>query len=144
MNRLPLIISAGAVAAAAAVTPAVIGLTGNPSFSQQVPVRVPAHASVVTFPTTTRSPDARERHDHRGGAGRRHRDDTNQPQGEPVGTPSTSARVHEPEPGDDRLGGRGGSSGRRDSGSGSSQRSDAARGHDRDRVEGGRRGRHDG
>src|SRR6476469_7082251 len=51
MIRLPLILTAAAAAAAAAVTPAVVGLIGNPSFSERLPVHVPAHASAPTFPT---------------------------------------------------------------------------------------------
>lgn len=63
MNRLPLFLAAG-VAAAAAATPAIIGLAGNPSFSEQLPVRVPAHASVASFhdsPGSTGSAAAFER-----------------------------------------------------------------------------------
>lgn len=47
--RLPLLLGAGLAAAAAAVTPAIIGMTNNASFSEQLPVRLPAHASVAKF-----------------------------------------------------------------------------------------------
>lgn len=44
MKRLLLIIVSFLAAAAAIVVPAVMGLAGNPSFSHQLPVRVPSQA----------------------------------------------------------------------------------------------------
>lgn len=93
MIRLPLLIAAGAVATALAVTPAVAGLTDNPSFSQQVPVRVPEHARIATFPAATESPE---------GAG--HRDSRHEAQ-----RPGRSPQRSDVEPGDDRRRGEGGS-----------------------------------
>jgi hypothetical protein len=50
MKRLPFVGGAAVVAAGAlASIPAVLGLAGNPSFSQQVPVRAPQHARVVVL-----------------------------------------------------------------------------------------------
>lgn len=46
MIRLPLIVAAVA-GAAAAVVPAILGLNGNPSFSEQLPVRPPAHVKSI-------------------------------------------------------------------------------------------------
>lgn len=92
--------AAVACAAALASIPAVLGLAGNPSFSQQVPVRPPQHARVLvlhdseapravpsrmpstaTSAATTRSDDdARgdddaDRDDRRGRRGRGHAED---------------------------------------------------------------------
>jgi hypothetical protein len=50
MKRLPIVGGAAVVAAGAlAAIPAVLGLAGNPSFSQQVPVRPPQHARVLVL-----------------------------------------------------------------------------------------------
>ena len=51
MVRLPLLLTAAAAAVAAAVTPAIAGLTGNPSFSEQLPVSVPSRATSPSFPS---------------------------------------------------------------------------------------------
>lgn len=110
MIRLPLIIAGSLVAAAAAVAPAVVGLTDNPSFSHQVPVRVPAHATVATFPTATPSTDGRERNIRRGETESRHRDDPNRRPSATPEVPVSFPRRSEPEPGDDR--GRGTDDGR--------------------------------
>ncbi len=48
MKRI-LIISAIVAGAGAVAAPAVAGLSGNPSFSHDVPVRVPAEARIVQF-----------------------------------------------------------------------------------------------
>lgn len=93
MIRLPLLIAAGAIATAAAVTPAVAGLSDNPSFSKQVPVRVPEHARIATFPTAGASPDGNERPGDRYGARGR----------------KASPHRSDIEPGDDRGRGEGGS-----------------------------------
>lgn len=121
MIRLPLIIAAGAVATAAAVIPAVAGLTGNPSFTQHVPVRVPAHASIATFPTGD--------------------------VGGPLASPRRSAsRVgddgspgREPEAGDDRGQERAGARGR-DDGAARSERSASASVDDRGQDDSGSHG----
>ena len=103
MIRLPLIIAGGVVAAAAAVTPAVVGLSANPSFSQQVPVRVPAHATVAAFPTATASAGRHERTSHRLGNDARRRGDSNRPGNEPGDDRGRGQRA---ERGDDRGRGR--------------------------------------
>jgi hypothetical protein len=51
MPRIPRLIIIGATATIAAV-PAVIGLAGNPSFSQSVPVRTPPQVQVASRATT--------------------------------------------------------------------------------------------
>ena len=48
MNRIVLAV-AGAAAACAAAVPAVLGLSGNPSFSQHIAVPVPSKAHLVQF-----------------------------------------------------------------------------------------------
>lgn len=58
MNRL-LIAVATATAACAAAVPAVLGLSGNPSFSQHIPVPVPSRAQVVQFDDRGRIADDR-------------------------------------------------------------------------------------
>jgi hypothetical protein len=109
--RVPLIIAAGVAAAAAAMTPAIAGLNGNPSFSEHLPVRLPSHARAVQFSSTGPS-----------GAGR----------AEPLAVRSSAVRAAEPgddsprsrshaasesretEPGDDRGRNGGGSRGGHD------------------------------
>jgi hypothetical protein len=49
MKRLALIIAGVVVAGGAAATPAVAGLAGNPSFSHEIPVRVPSAAKTPSF-----------------------------------------------------------------------------------------------
>ena len=96
MIRATLLMTTGASAIAAVVTPVIIGLNTDPSFSQRLPVRVPAHASAPSFPddpiasaTSRREP---EPGDDRGG------------------------RSHEAEPGDDSGGSGGGTEPGDDSG----------------------------
>ncbi len=110
MIRLPLILTAAAAAAAVAVTPAIVGLTDNPSFSERLPVHVPAHASLATFPsqsvaassfTREREPgdDSRsDSHSRRGDDGTRRED---RRPGGPTATTLPSSVSREPEPGDD-------------------------------------------
>jgi hypothetical protein len=89
-----IMIAVGAAAGACAIAvPAAVGLSGTPTFSQRIPVRVPTSAQVITYDDHGRTVAA---HD----AG----DDSPR-----SGTPSTSAEPsrsahsrHEPEPGDDR------------------------------------------
>ncbi len=120
MKRL-LLISAGVLAAGGvAAAPAVAGLTHNPSFSHQIPIRVPTqvqlpqladdHGTDVTSPTSTSRPvRSPEPGDDRGGDTRH---------AEPGDDRGSSA--HESEPGDDR----GGNSGPGGSGRGGSGRDD--------------------
>ena len=106
MIRLPLLLAGGVAAAAAAVTPAIVGLANNSSFSEQLPVRVPAHASVAKFQPMARSAvrsrsTAREREpsDDRNLHGEREsREDRVHTPTKPV-----SSR-HEPERGEHRVG----------------------------------------
>lgn len=50
MRRLIIIAIAAVAAGGIAVTPALAGLHGNPSFSQQIPVPAPSQAKQPTFP----------------------------------------------------------------------------------------------
>jgi hypothetical protein len=89
-----------AVAIVAAIVPAVVGLSGNASFAQSVPVRVPSQAQLVVD-------------DH---GGRRGSDSVTS---EPTSTSSESSRSSDSSPsatrtseaGDDKGGGRGRSGG---------------------------------
>lgn len=101
MIRLPLIIAGGAAAAAVAVIPAAVGLTGNPSFSQQVPVRIPAHAKIASFPAAPALPDW---HVHGTVLDETEpsRNDRHRTPNELVRTRLASPGRSEPEPGDDR------------------------------------------
>ena len=81
MKRLALIIAGVAVAGAAAATPAVAGLAGNPSFSHEIPVPVPSGA---------KAPLLTDDHSRDGAT-----------------TPASAAATRHAEPGDDR-GGHGG------------------------------------
>jgi uncharacterized membrane protein YgcG len=56
-NRL-LVLVAGAAGACAVAVPLVLGLSGNPSFSQRIPVRVPSAAHLVEFDDRGRVVDA--------------------------------------------------------------------------------------
>ena len=49
MKRLVLIIAGVAVAGSVAATPAIAGLTGNPSFSHEIPVPAPSAAKTPLF-----------------------------------------------------------------------------------------------
>jgi hypothetical protein len=115
-------VAAGAVAA----VPAILGVVGNPSFSQQIPVRVPsqvAHISEVGA-QSSQTPSTPTR-------------------------PPTRRAIRSPEPGDDHGGARsaehgggddGGSSGRGSSGSGGGRTSGSdggGRGPSRDGPSGG-------
>ena len=65
----------GAVAVVAAGAPATVGLAGNSSFSQAVPVRTPEHAtSAHAAGATSPRPVGTARDDHSGRVGRRRRD----------------------------------------------------------------------
>jgi hypothetical protein len=112
VNRL-LIVSAVAAAGCVAAVPAVAGLAGNPSFSHQVPVRVPSQAQVVQFDghgtvvglaaATSSSPTSRhaEPGDDRGGL--RTTTSVQPTDDNDVDSPAaTSTTSPEPEPGDDR------------------------------------------
>jgi hypothetical protein len=130
----------GGAAIVLAVTPAVIGLWSNPSFSATVPVRVPASGQIV-LPTP--SPSASD--DHGGDTPRDQRtepgDDRDANGGTPSPSPSPSAtrgddhggdtpRDQRTEPGDDRRSGgdRGGHGGDDDrSGHGGGKGSDDGR-----------------
>lgn len=87
MNRILLFTGIAAAACIAAAAPAVAGLSGNPSFSHDVPVRVPSRAQLVQFDDHGLVRGAEDRTDVRAGT--------------PRGTP-TAARRGEPEPGVDR------------------------------------------
>jgi len=50
VRRLVIIAVAAVAAGGIAVTPALAGLHGNPSFSQQIPVPAPSQAKQVSFP----------------------------------------------------------------------------------------------
>jgi hypothetical protein len=108
----------------AALVPAAGGLWGNASFSQAVPVRVPASAQVVT--PTVPSPATATADDHGGDTPRDQRtepgddrdDRSTTSTGVPSGTRTTEAgddhggdtpRDERTEPGDDRDSGSGGS-----------------------------------
>ncbi|GAA2164959.1 hypothetical protein [Pedococcus bigeumensis] len=130
------------VALLAALVPAAVGLWGNASFSQAVPVRVPASAEVVT--ASTPAPGATTTTDDHGGDTPRDqrtepgddRDDhsaTATSTSRPSGTRTTEAgddhggrtpRDQRTEPGDDRDSGSGGSGSDDSSGSGSGGGSD--------------------
>ena len=88
-----LVVIGTAAGACAIAVPAALGLAGNPSFSQRIPVRVPSSAHLVT--ADDHGSDAAEaihRHKGRHEATRRHDDPTT----------SATPRGTEPEPGDDR------------------------------------------
>ena len=76
VKRLLLILAATVAAGGVAAAPAVAGLTDNPSFSHQIPVRAPSQAQVPLLI-----------------------DDHGRDGGTPTATPSRSGH---PEPGDDR------------------------------------------
>jgi len=118
MRRTLFVTAAGA----AAVVPAVIGLTGNPALSHQVPVRVPAHVVPVSAHdlaaraddnpgsddrtvTPTSSPHAKPS-DDRGDARTRVRTTRTVGRGDDRGGARTRARTGTPEPGDDHGGTR--------------------------------------
>jgi hypothetical protein len=91
LSRSQRILIAAAAAAGACViaVPAAVGLSGNPTFSRRIPVRVPTSAQVITYDDHGKAITARESGDH--------------------SLPSTSVAPsrsahssHEPEPGDDR------------------------------------------
>ncbi|TFD91100.1 hypothetical protein E3T61_09540 [Cryobacterium lactosi] len=120
----------GTVAAALVAVPATIGLWGNASFSQEVPVRVPASGQVVE-PSSTPSNSSSPIDDNGGDTPRDQRiepgDDRDVQGGSPAsGAPSDGAddnggdtpRDQRIEPGDDHDGSD--SSGSGSSGSGSS------------------------
>jgi hypothetical protein len=94
MARLPLLLTAAAAAVAAALTPAIAGLTGNPSFSERLPVNVPARADEPSFPRRAVTPAPRT--------------PDRSPTAIPTVTAPSSADRREPEPGGDghRRGGR--------------------------------------
>jgi hypothetical protein len=116
MNRLILAV-ATATAACGAAVPAVLGLSGNPSFSQHIKVPVPSQAHLVQYDdrgqivldtsraasparaSTSREPEPGDDH---GGLRGSHEAEPGDDHG---GLRTTSS---EPEPGDDH-GGRGGS-----------------------------------
>jgi len=88
MKRI--LITVGAVLLAA--VPATMGLVGNTSFAQNIPVRVPSQASVLDDHGDLRAPTAAELGDDNGGQGTH---------AEPGDDKSGSSA---PEPGDDKSG----------------------------------------
>jgi hypothetical protein len=137
MKRLLLIAVSFLAAAAAAVVPAVIGLAGNPSFSHQLPVRVPSQArsGPAVFTDDTLGGGSARRAGHRDDRGhaRRHAeagDDRNRRAAEP----RDDRGRRSPEPGDDR--------GRR--GDERQLREDRAGHHDADRGRSEHHGHEDG
>ena len=112
MNRIALVIASAAAACAAAV-PAVLGLSGNPSFSQHIPVPVPSKAHLVQFDDSgqavgdiTSSTSSLRYDDRSSGREQEPGDDRGGSSGEPGDdhggdrTPASSSR----EPGDDHGG----------------------------------------
>jgi hypothetical protein len=125
-----------------AVVPATVGLWGNASFSQAVPVRVPASGQVVT--PTAPNPSATTADDHGGDTPRDQRTEPGDDRSAtststPSGTRTTGADDHggdtprdqRTEPGDDRGSGSGrsGSGSGHNSGSGSSGSGSGSSGH---------------
>jgi hypothetical protein len=103
-------------AAAVALTPAVIGLAGNPSLSQQVPVQNVQQTHSSSSPTSTATPRP---------TGTRGREaEPGDDRGTHTAEPGDDRGTHTAEPGDDnnrnRHGSGSGSSGSGSSGSGSS------------------------
>jgi hypothetical protein len=117
MKRL-LLISAGVLAAGGvAATPAMVGLTNNPSFSHQIPIRVPSqvhlpklvddHGTDLTSPASTvRTSHSPEPGDDRGGATRHVEpgDDRGGATGEAEPGDDRGGATRHVEPGDDRGG----------------------------------------
>jgi hypothetical protein len=89
MKRILITVGAALLAA----VPATMGLVGNTSFAQDIPVRVPSQASVLDDHGALRSPTAAELGDDNGGQG------THAEPGDDNGGQGTHA-----EPGDDRSG----------------------------------------
>jgi hypothetical protein len=102
-HRVLVIVGAAAGACAIAV-PAALGLSGNPSFSQRIPVRAPSSAHIVTVDdhSGAASEAVHTRHGHREVA---RRDDDRS---------STAPGGRETEPGDDRGDRRGADDGNRE------------------------------
>lgn len=102
MKRTILIVAAGV----AVLVPATAGLWGNASFSQAVPVRVPASAEVVT-PTVTTTSEVGD--DHGGRTPRDQRTEPGDDRDDRTATPSTTTHrtpraTHSTEAGDDHGG----------------------------------------
>jgi hypothetical protein len=133
--KRPLLITAVAVAAGAiAAAPAIAGLAGNPSFSQQIPVRVPSQAQLVqaaeqepsrtpsssAVPTRSMTPEPgdRQRTAHPEPGDDRGRGSSHAEPGDDRGRGSSH-----PEPGDDRGGRRQANGGRGSDDHGGSGRS---------------------
>lgn len=91
MNRLIIAVVTAAAACGIAI-PAVAGLSGNPSFSERIPVRLPSSAHVVQFDTA--------------GSVVREADDRRSPSTVPTTAVATHGRHREAEPGDDHGGAR--------------------------------------
>src|SRR3954451_18918097 len=91
VKRLLLILGATVAAGGVAAAPAVAGLTDNPSFSHQIPVRAPSQAQ---------TPLLIDDHGRDGGAATATASRSAHP--EPGDDRTTSTRI--PEPGDDRGG----------------------------------------
>jgi hypothetical protein len=132
MKRLVLITASALVAGGVAAAPAVAGLAGNPSFSHQIPVRVPSQVRTPQLvddhsrdarpsPTATHSHSA-TRHaepgDDRGGE-TRHAEPGDDRGGPSRGAEPGDDRGGASEPGDDSGGGHGGSGSDDNSGTGS-------------------------
>jgi hypothetical protein len=125
MKRLLIICGSVVAAGGIAAAPAVAGLTGNPSFSHQIPVRAPSQAVVPTFvddhgsdrpsPSSTRTP-THTRHaepgDDHGGISR------HAEPGDDRGGASSSTQAGDDHGGDRGGEGSGGNGGSGDSGSG--------------------------
>lgn len=116
MNRIALAVASAAAACAAAV-PAVLGLSGNPSFSQHIPVPVPSKAHLVQFDDsgqavgdiTSSTSDLRYEDRSSGrvrepGDDRGSRSSSHEPGDDHGGERPTASSSRHREPGDDRGG----------------------------------------
>jgi hypothetical protein len=115
MKRLVLILAGVAVAGSVAATPAVVGLTGNPSFSHEIPVPAPSAAKTPVFADDHSRDDGTAPASARPGDGRgasveaEPGDDQGiTPHAEPGDDRGGQGITPHAEPGDDRGGHRGG------------------------------------
>jgi hypothetical protein len=106
MNRLVLAAATAAAACGVAI-PAIAGLSGNPSFSQRIPVHLPSSAHVVQFDeagsVVRTSDDASRSPSTVPSSTSTHAWPAGTTSGAPTVTSGTSR--HEAEPGDDRTAG---------------------------------------
>lgn len=103
--RRALILVGSAAGACAIAVPAALGLSHNPSFSQRIPVRVPAAAQVAAAHDDTRTVEVVHRHHrkhHHAERPTHHRTATTRREPTEHPTPAARVRTREAEPGDDR------------------------------------------